>query len=160
MPAYVAVSGPAHPDDPRVLEQARQAGRLLAQRGWILLTGGLGGVMAAAAAGAAAEGGTAVALLPGDDRAAASPGHSIAIPTGMGEMRNALLVRAADAVLAVGGSWGTLSEVALAARTGVPVFTVAGWDLPDAPAPGRTGPPVAACASVEKAVAAIAAVLR
>jgi hypothetical protein len=80
------------------------------------------------------------------------------VPTGLGEMRNALLVRTVDAVLAVGGSWGTLSEVALAVRTGVPVFSVAGWDLsslgdPDVP----NG--VVACTSVEDAVERIAQVL-
>jgi uncharacterized protein (TIGR00725 family) len=160
MPAYVAVSGPAHPEEAQVLEHARAAGRLLAEHGCVVLTGGLGGVMAAAAQGAAAAGGTAVALLPGSDRASASPGHTIAIPTGLGEMRNALLVRAADAVLAVGGSWGTLSEIALAARTGVPVFTVGGWQLPDVPAPGGTGAAVVGCASVEEAIEKIAGVLR
>ncbi len=150
--AYVAVCGPAAPDDPAVLEQARAAGRALAERGWVVLTGGLGGVMAAAAEGAASAGGTAVGLLPGSDRDDASPGHTVVLPTGLGELRNALLVRAADVVLAVGCSWGTLSEIALATRTGVPVVTVAGWDLPEAP--GRTD-----CASVEEALTAIAALL-
>ncbi len=155
MPAYVAVSGPADPREDRVLDQARAAGRLLAGRGWVVLTGGLGGVMAAAAEGAHSAGGTAVALLPGTDRADASPGHAIVIPTGLGEMRNALLVRAADAVLAVGGSWGTMSEIALAARTGVPVFTVSGWASPGP----DDGAPVVACATVEEAVDRIAMVL-
>lgn len=158
MPHYVAVVGPSAPDDPDLLDEAMAAGRQLAGRGWVVVTGGLGGVMAAAAAGVAQAGGTAVALLPGSDRAAASPGHTVAIPTGLGEMRNALLVRTVDAVLAVGGSWGTLSEVALAARTGVPVFSVSGWDLsgfgdPDA------APAVVACGSVDDAVERIAQVL-
>lgn len=158
MAHYVAVAGPASPGDPDLIDQASSAGRLLAARGWVVVTGGLGGVMAAAAAGAAGAGGTAVALLPGSDREAASPGHTVAIPTGLGEMRNALLVRTVDAVLAVGGSWGTLSEVALAARTGVPVFWISGWDLsgfgdPDA------APAVVACGSVEDAVELIAQVL-
>ena len=153
MPSYVAVSGPADPEDPAVLEQARAAGRLLAEGGHVVLTGGLGGVMAAAAEGASAAGGTTVGLLPGADRAAASPGHTVVLPTGLGEMRNALLVRAADAVLAVGCSWGTLSEIALATRTGVPVVTVSAWDLP--PAPGRTD-----CTTPEEAVATIEALLR
>jgi uncharacterized protein (TIGR00725 family) len=148
---YVAVVGPSTPDDDRLLEQARTAGRLLAERGCVVLTGGLGGVMAEAAAGVAEAGGTAVALLPGTDRAAASPGHAVVIPTGLGEMRNALLVRSADAVLAVGGGWGTLSEIALAARTGVPVVAVGSWDLP--------GPEVTACPSVEAAVDRIADLL-
>ena len=145
---YVAVCGPADPDDPAVLDDARAAGRLLAGRGHVVLTGGLGGVMAAAAAGASSVGGTAVGLLPGSARDAASPGHTVVLPTGLGEMRNALLVRAADVVLAVGCSWGTLSEIALAMRTGVPVVTVRCWDLPVAA--GRTD-----CASVDEAIAAI-----
>lgn len=148
-PPYVAVVGPSAPD-PAVADQARTAGRLLAERGYLLLTGGLGGVMAAAAAGASAAGGTAVALLPGDRREDASPGHAVAIPTGLGEMRNALLVRSADAVLAVGGSWGTTSEIALAARTGVPVVSVGSWDLPE---------PVRPCADVAEAVALLADLL-
>lgn len=148
-PPYVAVVGPSAPD-PVVAEQARTAGRLLAERGYLLLTGGLGGVMAAAAEGASAAGGTAVALLPGDRREDASPGHAVAIPTGLGEMRNALLVRSADAVLAVGGSWGTVSEIALAARTGVPVVAVSSWDLPE---------PVRPCADVTEAVALLAGLL-
>ena len=128
-PPYLLVSGASEPRDPAIVETARTAGRLAAERGWVVLTGGLGGVMAAAADGVAAAGGTAVGILPTGDRAAASPNHTVVLPTGMGEMRNALLVRAADAVLAIGGSWGTLSEVALAARTGVPVVTI-GTDLP------------------------------
>ena len=148
-PPYVAVVGASEPTDPALLEQAAEAGRLIASRGWVLVTGGLGGVMAAAASGASSEGGTAVALLPGTDRTAASPGHTVALPTGLGEMRNALIVRSVDAVLAVGGSWGTLSEIAFAARTDVPVFTVAGWELP--------GPDVVACENVLEAVDRIAA---
>lgn len=150
-PPYVALVGPAQPEADDLIELARRAGALLAGRGYIVLTGGLSGVMAAAAAGVTSVGGTAVALLPGDDRAAASPGHAIVIPTGMGEMRNALIVRAADAVLAVGGSWGTLSEMALAARTGTPVFAVRSWELPP--------PEVVGCVDVEDAVARIAAAM-
>jgi len=150
-PPYVAVVGASEPTDPTLLDQATEAGRLIASRGWVLVTGGLGGVMAAAASGAASEGGTAIAMLPGTDRTAASPGHTIAIPTGLGEMRNALLVRSVDAVLAVGGSWGTLSEIAFAARTGVPVCTVAGWELPS--------PEVVACESVQEAVSRITALV-
>ncbi len=147
---YVAVIGASVPEDPSLVDLAAEAGRLLAERGWVLVTGGLGGVMAAAASGAAAAGGAAVAILPGLDRAAASPGHTVVVPTGMGEMRNALIVRSVDAVLAVGGSWGTLSEIGFAARTGVPVFAVAGWGtLP--------GDAVVTCDSVAQAVQRIAA---
>jgi hypothetical protein len=159
VPHYVAVVGPSVPDDPDLLDQATAAGRLLAGRGWVVVTGGLGGVMAAAAAGVAEAGGTAVALLPGSDRGAASPGHTVAIPTGLGEMRNALLVRTVDAVLAVGGSWGTLSEVALAARTGVPVFAVSGWDLAGLGDEHGAAARVVACDSVDAAVERITQVL-
>jgi uncharacterized protein (TIGR00725 family) len=148
---YVAVVGASSPDDPAVLDQARTAGRLLAERGYVVVTGGLGGVMASAAAGVAEAGGTSIALLPGEDRASASPGHTVVIPTGMGEMRNALIVRTVDAVLAIGGGWGTLSEIALAARTGVPVLSVGSWELP--------GPEVSACASVLVAVDRLADLL-
>ena len=150
-PPYVAVVGPSAPEGPQIVAAAREAGRLLAERGCVVVTGGLGGVMAAAADGASGAGGTTVALLPGVSREDASPGHTIALPTGLGEMRNALLVRSVDAVLAVGGAWGTLSEMALAARTGVPVFAVDSWDLP--------GPEVVACDTVAEAVARLAATL-
>jgi uncharacterized protein (TIGR00725 family) len=153
-PPYVLVSGASEPRDPGVVETARTAGRLVAERGWLVLTGGLGGVMAAAADGVASAGGTAVGILPTGDRADASPHHTVVLPTGMGEMRNALLVRAADAVLAIGGSWGTLSEVALAARTGVPVVTI-GTDLP-----AFAGPEVQVAGSAEAAVEVLAGILR
>jgi uncharacterized protein (TIGR00725 family) len=126
---YVAVVGPGDSATATDTELARDLGRLLAQAGAIVLTGGLGGVMAAATEGANAAGGTTVALLPGTDRCASAA--TVAIATGLGEMRNALLVRAADAVIAVGGSWGTLSEVALAMRTGVPVVSIGGWQVRD-----------------------------
>jgi hypothetical protein len=133
-PRYVAVVGPgeARPGD---VAAARELGRLLAEAGAVVLTGGLGGVMAAATDGANAAGGTTVALLPGADRSPAAA--TVAIPTGLGEMRNALLVRAADAMIAVGGSWGTLSEIALAQRTGVPLVCLGGWEVRD-----ETGMPV------------------
>jgi len=139
--AYVAVIGPGEPEDASLLELARTAGRLLAEKGYVVLTGGLGGVMAAAADGASR--GVTVALLPGSDRSAADGDYTVVVPTGLGEMRNALLVRSADAVLAIGGAWGTLSEIALAVRTGVPVVAVRSWDLPA---------PVEAVGTVEEAV--------
>lgn len=129
MPAYVAVIGPGDADA-RASELAHSVGGLLASAGAIVLTGGLGGVMAAAAAGALSRGGAAVGLLPGTSRADGSP-HTALLPTGLGEMRNVLLVRAADAVIAIGGSWGTLAEIALARRTGVPVVVIGGWSVRD-----------------------------
>lgn len=100
---------------------AEETGRLLAQRGAIVLCGGLGGVMEAVARGVKANGGTTVGILPGTDPAAANRYIDIPLATGMGEMRNALIVRAAQAVIAIGGGWGTLSEIALAQRIGTPV---------------------------------------
>jgi len=129
--AYVAVVGPADSARAAHLTTAREAGGLLAASGAIVLTGGHHGVMAAAAQGARAGGGTAIGLLPGTVRAEGDPAHTFLLPTGLGELRNGLLVRAADAVLAVGCSWGTLSEVALARRTAVPLVLVDPWDLPD-----------------------------
>jgi uncharacterized protein (TIGR00725 family) len=100
---------------------AEQTGRLLAQRGAVVLCGGLGGVMEAVARGVKANGGTTVGILPGADPATANAYIDIPLATGLGEMRNALIVRAAHAVIAIGGGWGTLSEIALARRTGTPV---------------------------------------
>ena len=130
MAASVAVVGPADADA-TTCGLARSVGALLAASGVTVLTGGLGGVMAAAASGAICAGGTAIGLLPGSTRAEGSP-HTVLLPTGLGEMRNALLVRAADGVIAIGGSWGTLSEIALALRTGVPVVALRGWTVRDA----------------------------
>ncbi|MFD1946925.1 TIGR00725 family protein [Nocardioides aestuarii] len=137
--AYVAVVGPSGAPDAAVLAAAREVGRLLGDAGCVVVTGGGTGVMEAASAGAAAAGAVVVGLLPGADRSEANPHLTVAIATGLGEVRNALVVRAVDAVVAVGGSWGTLSEVALACRTGVPAVALLGWDLP-----ASGGPEVAA----------------
>lgn len=134
---YVAVIGPAQATPPELAE-ATEVGRLLGEAGAVVLTGGAGGVMDAAGRAAREAGGLVVGLLPGDERAAADPGTvTVALATGLGELRNALLVRAADAVICVGGSWGTLSEVALARRTGAPVVVLHGWAVSD-----RDGTPV------------------
>jgi len=127
---YVAVVGPSDSARDDDLERARAIGRGLAERGAVVLTGGMNGVMQAAAQGASEAGGTAIGLLPGPDRAGAAPENTYTLPTGLGELRNALLVRAADAVVAVGSSWGTLTEIALARRTGVPLVLLDAWDLP------------------------------
>jgi|SRR6478735_7847832 len=128
---YVAVVGPADGARPTDLEHAEEVGRRLAATGAVLLTGGLHGVMGAAARGARAAGGVSIGIMPGLDRSAGSPENTFLLPTGLGELRNGLLVRAADAVVAVGCSWGTLSEIALARRTGVPLALLDPWDLPD-----------------------------
>ena len=134
---YVGVVGPAEADE-RCLELAAQVGAELAGHGAVVLTGGLGGVMEAAARGAAERGGTVVGLLPGVDRAAANPHVTIALPTGLGQLRNGVLVHASDALVAIGSSWGTLNEISFALRTGTPVAWLAGSQVPDLhPAPAH-----------------------
>src|SRR5437764_13218955 len=112
-PAYVAVVGPGEPAAAE-LEHAEAIGCELARAGVVLVTGGLGGVMSAACRSEASAGGLTVGLLPGEDRKAAHEWVTVALPTGLGELRNGLVGRAADAVTAVGGSTGTLAQVALA----------------------------------------------
>lgn len=131
MPAgapYVAVCGPARAGV-GVLAAAEEVGAGLAAGGAIVVTGGLGGVMEAACRGARSERGVTLGLLPGEDREAANGWVSVAVATGLGELRNGLIVRAADVVVAVGASTGTLSEIALALRTGVPVVGLATYEL-------------------------------
>jgi uncharacterized protein (TIGR00725 family) len=125
---YIAVVGPGQADQPQ-LAAAEAVGRELAEAGAVVVCGGLGGVMEAACRGAKDAGGTTVGILPGSDRAAANPFVDVAIPTGLGEARNALVVRAADALIAVGGGYGTLSEIALALKAGKPVVGVGTWDI-------------------------------
>jgi uncharacterized protein (TIGR00725 family) len=125
---YVAVIGASDATEWE-LAMAEDVGRRLARAGAVLVCGGLGGVMNAAAAGAAAEGGTSVGILPGDDRTGASPHLTVAMTTGFGEGRNVLVARSADAVIAVGGEFGTLSEVALALKMGKRVVGLGTWDL-------------------------------
>jgi uncharacterized protein (TIGR00725 family) len=126
-------------------------GRLLAARGAAVLCGGYGGVMGAVTEGARSAGGLVVGVLSGTDRADAHPDLSVAVATGMGQARNAVIAGSADAVIAVGGSWGTLSEVAHAMRGGVPVVQLGGWRLYDAD--GAPVPGVLAAGSPEEAVA-------
>jgi uncharacterized protein (TIGR00725 family) len=111
------------------IEWAETVGRGIAERGDVLVCGGLGGVMAAACRGAAQAGGTTVGILPGTDRAAGNDWLTVAIPTGLGELRNGLVVRAADVVIAIGGAHGTLSEIALALKTATPVIGLYTWDI-------------------------------
>jgi uncharacterized protein (TIGR00725 family) len=147
MAFQVAVSGPRHctaQDE----ENASLVGRLLAERGAVVLCGGRNlGVMAAVASGARAGGGVCVGILPNDSREGASPDLSIHIMTNAGEARNTFLVWSADALIVIGGSWGTLSELALGMRKGdIPVVQLGGWELRDEqgnPIPGvhRAGSP-------------------
>jgi uncharacterized protein (TIGR00725 family) len=152
MAAYVGVvgAGQASSEEER---EAEAIGRGLAEAGAIVVCGGLGGVMEAACRGAKAGGGATVGILPGTNRADANPFVDVAIPTGLGEIRNALVVRAADALVAVGGEFGTLSEIALALKAGKPVVALGGWEL------GKAGEPVDAIVRVESAADAVARAL-
>src|SRR3954447_24496667 len=125
---YVAVVGPgdASPDE---LHAAEEIGAGLANAGAVVVTGGLGGVMEAACRGARSAHGRTVGILPGDDRDAANGWVEIALATGLGELRNGLVVRAADALVAIGGGHGTLSEVALALKLGRPVVGLGTWEV-------------------------------
>ena len=125
---YVAVVGPgeASPDE---LHAAEEIGAGLAAAGAVVVTGGLGGVMEAACRGARSRRGRTVGILPGEDRDAANGWVDVAIATGLGELRNGLVVRAADALVAVGNGHGTLSEVAFALKLGRPVVGLGTWEV-------------------------------
>jgi uncharacterized protein (TIGR00725 family) len=153
---YVSVigAGEAAAD---VLADAEIVGRELARAGAIVVCGGRGGVMEAACRGAAGEGGVTVGLLPDADRAHANPFVSVAVPTGMGELRNGLVARAGDAVIAIGGEFGTLSEIGFALKLGRPVVGLGTWQL------ARGGAPVDAievASTPEDAVARALALAR
>ncbi|MBV9465909.1 MAG: TIGR00725 family protein [Solirubrobacterales bacterium] len=125
---YVAVVGAGDASAVQ-LRAAEEVGRAVARAGACLVCGGLGGVMAAACRGASEVGGVTIGVLPGSDRRAGNEWLTVALPTGLGELRNGLVVRAADVVIAVGGAYGTLSEVALALKTGVPVVGLDSWEV-------------------------------
>jgi hypothetical protein len=125
---YVAVIGPGDAT-PEEEQAAQEIGRGLGDGGAIVVCGGLGGVMAAACHGVAAAAGTSIGLLPGATRDHANQWAQIVLPTGLGELRNGLVIRSADAVIAVGGAHGTLSEIALALKTGVPVVGLNTWAI-------------------------------
>jgi uncharacterized protein (TIGR00725 family) len=147
---YVAVIGAAEASAQEA-EAAAEVGRRLAEAGAVLVCGGLGGVMEAAARGCREAGGTTVGILPGETRAGANPHLTAAIATGMGEARNALVVRAVDAVIAIGGGFGTLSEIGLALKMGRPVVGLGSWLLPD--------PAAAAISQVQSPEEAVRAVM-
>ena len=135
-PLRIAVCGSGVPND-ATDALAEEVGRLIAQRQAVLLCGGLLGTMEAAARGATQAGGTTVGILPGQDASAANDYISLPLPTGLGEARNTVLVRSADVVIAIGGEWGTLSEIAFARKIGRPVVLLEseiaeGLDLPRA----------------------------
>jgi hypothetical protein len=125
---FIAVIGGGE-CSPQEAELAEAVGRELARRGVTLVCGGLGGVMEAACKGARSQGGTTVGILPGDDRGAANPYVQIPVVTGMGYARNAVVVKSAEAVIAIGGNYGTLSEIAYALQYDIPVVGLDTWSL-------------------------------
>lgn len=132
---------------------ARELGHSLALEGWVVLSGGRNaGVMAAVSAGAAEAGGTVVGILPDRDLAAASPHLTIPIRTGLGDARNVINILSSDVVVALPGSAGTLSEIALAVKSGKPLFLL-GWSEP--PLQSAGGPAMSSFGRVSEVVAQI-----
>ena len=149
----MAVIGPGAGASADQLEAAEEVGRLLAEAGAVVVCGGLGGAMEAVCRGARSAGGMTVGILPGRDRRDANEYVQVALPTGLGEGRNTLVVRAADAVSAVGGGYGTLSEIALALRADKPVVGIDTWEL------SRGGEPDTGVVRVQTAAEAVRAAL-
>ena len=142
--SYVAVIGPGTAAG-ELYEQAHEVGRLVAERDGIVVCGGLSGVMEAASRGAMEAGGTAIGILPDEDRRRANEYLDYSVPTGMGQARNLAVVCSGDVVIAVGGEYGTLSEIGLALKVGRSVVSLESWDL---------GEHVILASSPEKAVEA------
>ena len=125
---YISVIGGGRCDE-RNYQIAYEVGQGIAQRGAVLVCGGLGGVMEAACKGAKSKDGLTVGILPSDDKRDANPYVDVAVPTAMGEARNAIVARSGDALIAVGGEFGTLSEIALALKMGKPVVGIETWEI-------------------------------
>jgi uncharacterized protein (TIGR00725 family) len=131
------------------LEAAESVGRLLAERGVVVVCGGRGGVMEAACRGAAGQGGITLGLLPGSEASGGNPFLTIALPTGMNQARNAILALAGEAIIAIGGGPGTLSEIGLALKAGKRVVGLGTWQVRD---PRGRPDVIQAAASPEQAV--------
>lgn len=125
---FIAVIGGSDctPEEARLAEEV---GREIARSGAVLVCGGLGGIMAAACKGASTEGGLTIGILPGDSKQTANPYVNIPVVTNLGEARNVIVVKSAEAVIAIGGSYGTLSEIGHALRNGIPVIGLNTWSL-------------------------------
>ena len=113
----------------RIYKQAQELGALIAKQGWVLVCGGLSGVMEAAAKGARQKQGLTVGILPGNSPAEANSYIDVKIPTGLGYARNILVIRAAEVVVAVSGKYGTLSEIAFALNEGKKIIAMGSWDI-------------------------------
>ena len=125
---FIAVIGGSE-CSPQEAERAEEVGRELARQDIILVCGGLGGIMEAACKGASSQGGVTIGILPGGNRQAANPYVQIPIVTNLGEARNVVVVKSAEAVIAIGGGYGTLSEIGHALRNGIPVIGLKTWSL-------------------------------
>jgi len=125
---FIAVIGGSE-CSPQEAKLAEEVGRELARQGVILVCGGLGGIMKAACKGASSQGGVTVGILPGGNRQSANPYVQIPIVTNLGEARNVVVVKSAEAVIAIGGGYGTLSEIGHALRNGIPVIGLNTWSL-------------------------------
>lgn len=125
---FIGVIGGSEVPENIVL-QAEEVGREIARRGGVVVCGGMGGVMEAACRGATSEGGLTVGILPGDDRKSANPCVRIPIVTGIGYARNVAVVKTSQAVIAIDGSYGTLSEIAYALQSGIPVIGLNTWSV-------------------------------
>jgi uncharacterized protein (TIGR00725 family) len=147
---YVAVVGSGTASG-ELYEKAREIGRLVAERGGTVVCGGRSGVMEAASRGAAEAGGTAIGILPDEDRESANEYLKYSVATGTGHARNLAVVCSGDVVIAVGGEYGTLSEIGLALKVGRPVVALESWDL---------GEHASVASSSEEAVAAAFGLLR
>ncbi len=136
-PVYIGVIGGrvCTPEEARL---ARELGRLIARQGWVLVCGGRGGVMEEACRGAREADGVTLGILPGASRSGANPFLSYSVVTGMGEARNVQVVRSCRAVVAVAGSFGTLSEIALANAAGIPVVGLRSWRIEPAQNRGQS----------------------
>ena len=139
----VGVIGASQPS-PEGLRMANAVGREIAARGAVLVCGGLGGVMEAAAKGAFEAGGDVIGLLPGPDKSSANPYITLPVPTNMGHARNVIIAHTAEALIAIEGEYGTLSEAAISLKLGKPVFVLPG------------GPQIAGTVSVASAESAVA----
>jgi uncharacterized protein (TIGR00725 family) len=148
-PPRIGVSGAGDATATEV-EVATRLGAALARRGAVVVCGGLGGVMTACARGAHEAGGLTIGILPGADAGAANPWITVPVVTDMGHARNVILVHSAEALVAVGGSYGTLSEVALALKIGVPVAALGSWQPERA---GHPPPPITVLDDPEAAAA-------
>ncbi len=153
---YIGVIGESTTDSMGA-QIAYEVGRLIALKGALLVCGGLSGVMEHSARGAKSAGGTTIGILPGHFRDEANQYIDIAIPTGLGEARNILVVRASDALVAIGGQYGTLSEIAFALKMGKPLVGLSSWEIKKDTLPGSDFPEVE---TAEEALQKITVALR